>query len=288
MNRKSKLLALILTLVLCVSIFSAVRVFAVEDESVDTTPSEVETVETDPPPETDPPVTQTSPPPATQEQNDTPETYDEPETEEYYQEEDNNESNNNDYNYDDEENYDNSGNESYEQRESNTTNEKAETAAVYDAEKDDVSTDTLKKSDWAKIAEQLKNANGDGSDDFAFIRNNDQGGANNGEWMLILGIAMEAVGLGIVIFLIVSKIRMKKAMETNGGKGGRNGKGGSSRPERRSPSGKNEPRQARRSEQNPKAQRATKKQRSKFDTADIELPRHAKKPSSSSRYKPRH
>ena len=120
--------------------------------------------------------------------------------------------------YNDDDNYDwNSGDDAdygnYEERENNTSSEKASTAAVYNAEKDDVSKDTLNEGDWAKIAAQLKNASQSGDDDFAFIRNNDASGANNGEWMLILGIAMEAVAVGLIGFMIYLSVKKRKALK---------------------------------------------------------------------------
>ncbi len=283
MNRKYKLFALILSLVFCLTVFTAVTAYALPEDYTgdDPVPSETEYV----PPETEyvPPETEYVPPETETKYDPVPsETeYVPPETEapvETQAPEENNDDQQDDYNYDDYSNYD------YEERESNTTNEKAETAAVYDAEKDDVSTDTLKKSDWAKIAAQLKNANGDEGDDFAFIRNNDPNSGNNGDWMLILGILMEAVGVGIIIFLVVTKLRQKKAVKAGAG-GGRGGNPprGTGAPRAKAPQ-----KQPHYAEKAPNAQRFTKKQRSKFDTADIAIPKHAKKPSGGTRYKPKH
>lgn len=282
MNRKSKFLALFISLTLCLSMFSAISAFAVgEDETIEPVPTETQYV----PPETQPPVTQapqTQAPETQAPQTQAPQTY-APETQapdntpqDNNTAYDDNSYNNNDYN----------SVENYEERESNTTNEKAETSAVYDAEDDDVSKETLKKGDWAKIAAQLKNANGKEDDDFAFIRNNDQGGADNGEWMLILGIAMEALGVGIVIFLIVMKVRQKKAVAKSGV--GSRGVNGAKKPSRGTAPAHSRPANAERArhERASQPQRTTKKQRSKFDTADIELPKHARE--SGGRYKPRH
>lgn len=282
MNRKSKFLALFISLAICLSMFTAISAFAVgEDETAEPIQTETQYV----PPETQAPETQapeTQAPQTQAPETQAPQTY-APET----QAPDNNQqddpvsyddSNNNYNNYDSQENY--------EERESNTTNEKAETSAVYDAEEDDVSKETLKKGDWAKIAAQLKNSNGNDDDDFAFIRNNDQGGANNGEWMLILGIAMEALGVGIIIFLIVMKIRRKKAVAKSGV--GSRGVSGAKKPSRGTAPAHSRPANAERAhaERAAQPQRTTKKQRSKFDTAEISVPKHAKE--SGGRYKPRH
>ena len=279
MNRKCKFLALLLTLLMCMSVFTTFTAFATNEydtgetiETYDTeyveptteyveptteyvepeTPAPTEYVE----PDTDVPVTNAPDQPEEETPND------EGEGEE------------------DGDNYNN--NDNYEDRENNTTSEKAETAAIYDAEDDDVSSDTLKKSDWAKIAEQLKNSNDAETDDFAFIRNNDPNGNNNGEWMLILGIAMEALGLGIITVLIVMKVRRNKAVKAS--VGGRGGRGGGT------PSGRTAPRSKEaqhRAQQAPRPQRISQKQRSKFDTADIAVPKHAQR-SSGKRYKPKH
>ena len=186
--------------------------------------------------------------------------------------------------YNDDDNYDwNSGDDAdygnYEERENNTSSEKASTAAVYNAEKDDVSKDTLNEGDWAKIAAQLKNASQSGDDDFAFIRNNDASGANNGEWMLILGIAMEAVAVGLIGFMIYLSVKKRKAL-----KSGAVAKGGNPykkpRPESAAPAAKRPV-----SPEAAKQEKHSVKRRSKFDTADIVLP---KKEEPSGRYKPRH
>lgn len=285
MKRKNSFLAIVIALTLCLAFFTTINAFAVgEDETVEPAPTaETEYI----PPETQAPETQapqTQPPQTQAPQTQAPQTQ-APETQAPEQTpQDNPVYDDNSYNNDVNNDYNNSYNA--EERESNTTDEKAETSAVYDAENDDVSKETLKKGDWAKIAEQLKNSNGGADDDFAFIRNNDQGGSDNGEWMLVLGIAMEAVGVGIIIFLIVMKVRQKKAV-AKAGAGGRAPRGGngSGQPPRGNAPARNQPH---RSERAPQPQRTTKKQRSKFDTADIELPKHAKKPSGGSRYKPRH
>ncbi|MBR1731650.1 MAG: hypothetical protein IJ725_04385 [Ruminococcus sp.] len=281
MNRKSKFLALLLTLLMCMSVFTAFTAFAVgEDETIEN-PETYDTEYVEPTTEYVEPETEYIPP-ETQAPTEyvEPETY-APETEEQVQTEEQVNYDVEDEDYD----YEYSGNDSYEERENNTTNEKAETAAVYDAEDDDVSTDTLKKSDWTKIAEQLKNASGDDGDDFAFIRNNDPNSGNNGEWMLILGIAMEAAGLGIIIWLVVMKARQKKAIKV----GANNGRGNGGTPSGMGRASKpDKPQRAARSEKASKPQRFSQKQRSKFDTADIVVPKHAKQPSGGKRYKPKH
>ena len=281
MNRKCKFLALFISLALCLSMFTAISAFAVgEDETVEPVPTETQYV----PPETQAPATQapeTQAPQTQAPETQAPQTY-APET----QAPDNTPQENPVYNDNSGSNNDYNSVENYEERESNTTNEKAETSAVYDAENDDVSKETLKKGDWAKIAAQLKNSNGKEDDDFAFIRNNDQSGANNGEWMLILGIAMEALGVGIVIFLIVMKVRQKKAVAKSGV--GSRGVNGAKKPSRGTAPAHSRPANAERArpERASQPQRTTKKQRSKFDTAEIAVPKHARE--SGGRYKPRH
>ena len=273
MNKKSKLSFLVIALVLYFSVFTAVTVFAVPEDDTAEEPVASETEYVSPDTEYVAPETETEyVPPETETEYVPPQTY-APETEaqDYTPEET--------YYSDDEDNYDYNNSYNYEERESNTTSEKAETAAVYDAERDDVSTDTLKKGDWAKIAALLKNSNGDEGDDFAFIRNNDPNSGNNGEWMLILGILMEAAGLGITVFLFVVNNRRKNAVKA--GVGGRH-------PAERN---KRDPRAAkhpRRAERAPARHEFTRKQRSKFDTADIAVPGKNGKSGEGKKYRPKH
>ena len=156
---------------------------------------------------------------------------------------------------------------------------KAPTSPVYDVKNKKISTDTLKKSDWEKIKAQLSNADGsDNGDNFNFIRKNN-GGDDNGAWMLYLGISLEVIGAATIITVIVLSARKRKKLTA----------GGSDSDRRTPPSAGNSEKPQREAKDVKQA-----KKRSKFDTDEIVLPKHVKaestKPAKSSgkRYKPKH
>lgn len=84
----------------------------------------------------------------------------------------------------------------------------APSAALYDANPN-MDDSVLSSNDWKDISSSLKNANNDGndSDDFSFIKNNDST-SDNGEWMLYGGIIcllLSAAGIAYVVYSTVSK-----------------------------------------------------------------------------------
>ena len=275
MKKTIKIASVIVSLMLCISLCTF-NVFAEPDEDFDTTPSQSQIVteplvtipDTEPPtpaptqpPVTQPPVTQ---PPATQ----APVTQAPATQAPYY-------SSSSTYSY-------SSNDSSYYSSKSSALSSptKAPTAAVYDVEDRKIDTDTLKKKDWDKIAEKLKNANSndDGSaGDFDFIQKDD-GSGDNGDWILYAGIAFEAVGIAIVITLIVLAVRRKKKL-----KNGRDD-------DRREPPRGGRPAPRRASAPQRVQQPATKgqvKRRSKYDTAEIYIPKNAPQ-RGGRRYKPKH
>ena len=84
----------------------------------------------------------------------------------------------------------------------------APSASLYDANPN-MDDSVLSSNDWKDISSSLKNASNDGndSDDFSFIKNNDST-SDNGEWMLYGGIIcllLSAAGIAYVIYSTVSK-----------------------------------------------------------------------------------
>ena len=266
MSRRIKLVSILFALLICFSASFAFQASAAEDEEElyseeidfdpeDTEyiePEEPEYVETEPEPE-EPEYVEPEDPEYEEPEYEEPEyEYVEPETE-YVEPE-------YEYDYEDDD-YETDYYDDYAQRESNVSDEKAETASVYDAEEDNVSKKTLKKSDWELITEQLKNASADASDDFDFIRANDKSGANAFAWMLPAGIAVEAIGIGLLVFFIIQN--RKKVPVADGGKS--------------NPYKDEKPKEP--------AKVKSSKNSSKFNTAEIELPKRASKPE---KYKPKH
>lgn len=157
---------------------------------------------------------------------------------------------------------------------------KAPTAAVYDVDDRKVDTNTLRKKDWEKIAEKLKNADADDGDvdDFGFIKDSDDN-FDNGAWMLYLGITLLSSGVIIIIVMIIFAVRKKKTL---GSKHSKND------------DRKNPPRGGSRSGPTRGGSRASKsqssrqvKKRSKYDTDEVYIPRNASQ-RGGGRYKPRH
>lgn len=115
-------------------------------------------------------------------------------------------------------------------------------AQMYSVSRDDIDDKTLSKSDWNDISANLKNASltdSDG-DDFSFIKKNTSK-TDNGHWMLYAGIACVALSLAGIIFFIVSTVKSRRRYNFAPATG------------------------------NTKAEKV---KRSRFDTADIELPKH--------------
>lgn len=147
---------------------------------------------------------------------------------------------------------------------------------------------TLTKSDWDKIADDLKNNDKDEKGepgDFDFIKNNN-GIDDNGLWILIIGVVLVLAGLGIIGWWIYYSVRIKKNLNKKGNKP--NGaEGNNAEPPARRHS--NAP--ARKKPTYAEQRRIN--QRSKYDTDEIQIPRNRKPPhggtrGGGTRYKPRH
>ncbi len=151
---------------------------------------------------------------------------------------------------------------------------KASTSAVYNVNKEKVATDTLKKNDWASIAEQLSKSDNDDTktdvENFDYIKNNTAEG-DNGIWILYTGIGLEIAAALIIITLIILAVRRKKRYK--------NARFASEA----APVRNSAPAPAKR--QPSKAQKRNVNRRSKFDTDEVNLNRQ---PRRSGRYKPRH
>lgn len=153
-------------------------------------------------------------------------------------------------------------------------NNQNQSSTLYDSDKR-VDTNDLDDSDWAEITERLKNNNGSSStgDDFGFIQNNNDDG-DNGLWILIVGILLILAGIGIIATLIALHIKKKNGLSNN--------KNDKNPPSDKSNGGK-------------RVSPTEKKQinkRSKYDTAEVYIPRRTASKSRSSyggtRYKPKH
>lgn len=123
-------------------------------------------------------------------------------------------------------------------------------AQLYSVNKNSIDDKTLSKNDWNEISENLKNASADDSDgdDFGFIKKNTSTN-DNGEWMLFLGIACLLLGLAGITYFIVATIKSRNRYKL--------ASAGSANAKARS---------------------------SKFDTADVKLPKRA----SNGTKKPKH
>ncbi len=127
----------------------------------------------------------------------------------------------------------------------------------------------LNSSDWDDISNSLKNASAsDDGDDFSFIQNNTSGG-DNGQWMLFAGIGCLVLSAAGIVYVVVSSARNRKmaakgsrvsgnpAVAAAGASGRHNGDYGDGY----SVSGSSSHRK--------------KVHSSKFDTADVKLPKSA-------------
>jgi len=130
-------------------------------------------------------------------------------------------------------------------------NNQSQPTDTFDSDKR-VDTDNLDDSDWAEITERLKgNGSKNTGDDFGFIQNNNDD-EDNGLWILIVGILLILAGIGIIATLIVLHIRKKKGLSKD-----------KKNPPRNSGNGK-------------RVSPTEKKQinkRSKYDTAEVYIPR---------------
>lgn len=137
-----------------------------------------------------------------------------------------------------------------------------ETSPMYESDREIDDTE-LSKSDWDYIKANLSNADGsdDGVDDFNFIKKNDNKG-DNGDWMLIVGVACILLSIAGITYVIVSaNVRRRKI---NSGAYAT----ASSNPRYRDDDDYGDGYRTSRSEKK-KADRS-----SKYDTADVILPRN--------------
>lgn len=144
----------------------------------------------------------------------------------------------------------------------------APSASLYNSS-GSVSEKTLNSGDWNDISEQLKNASNisDDADDFGFIQNNNDL-SDNGDWMLIAGIVCFALSAaGILYFIVLTVQNKNKSKLAVAGVTGRDSKSSASRDYYGDGYKTHSSQKAKRS--------------SKFDTAEVTLP----KSSQGKRYK---
>ncbi len=93
----------------------------------------------------------------------------------------------------------------------------AASVPVYDVDSRKIDDSVLSSKDWKDIQSSLNNA-GDsnaGNDDFSFIKNNDSK-LNNGEWMLILGIALIILSLAGITYVVIEMVKKRKGVTVGG------------------------------------------------------------------------
>lgn len=153
-------------------------------------------------------------------------------------------------------------------------------AELYDTDGTRVDTDTLDDSDWAEIKKRLQNAGNDSSNagDFAFIKDNDSSG-DNGLWILITGIALIVAGVAVIGLMIFFSVKKKNNLKK--------GKGRKQPPSRNRPNGTRSG-----GKRTSPAEKRQINRRSKYDTAEVYVPKRTPSRGRSSyggtRYKPKH
>lgn len=153
--------------------------------------------------------------------------------------------------------------------------------ATMTTERKQIDEDTLDKSDWEEIRNELMNSNGsgNGADSFDFIKNNTKR-EDDGMWLLVGGILLIIVGVGIIGFYIAYVIRKKRYLDkrnnSRSGRRGGTGSGGAAARNPRSPRGNGSDKEG--YYRSPKDYSSSEKRqvnrRSKFDTGEIEIPRN--------------
>lgn len=222
MNRKLKLVTVLMSIVLCFSVctFTAMAVDADLDGFDDETG---EVIQTDPFAE---PVTDS--PPYVEPTQDVPVTdapYVEPTQSVDYGNDGYDD--NNDYNYDDDYNNSDDYDDSYDDSQNDNNLyaggevytdpiSTAPSADLYDSNHI-IDENELSNKDWKDISARLKNAgeSDTDSDDFSFIKNNDSLG-DNGEWLLICGIFCLLLGIAGIVYLIMSAVKRRKILNYGG------------------------------------------------------------------------
>lgn len=113
-------------------------------------------------------------------------------------------------------------------------------AQMYSVSKDTIDDKTLSQSDWNDISANLKNASltdSDG-DDFNFIKKNTSK-SDNGHWMLYAGIVCLILSVAGIVYFIIATVKSRGRYKFA-----------------------------------PATGKAGKTKKRKFDTADVELPKH--------------
>ena len=136
------------------------------------------------------------------------------------------------------------------------------TSPMYESDRE-IDDSELSKSDWDYIKANLSNADGsdDGADDFNFIKKNDSKG-DNGDWMLIVGVACILLSIAGITYVIASGVLRRKKINSGAYATA------SSNPRYRDDDDYGDGYKVLRSEKK-KAERS-----SKYDTADVVLPRN--------------
>ncbi len=155
----------------------------------------------------------------------------------------------------------------------------ASSASLYDVDENDIDDTELASSEWKSILANINTSSGSGddSDDFGFIKNNTSK-VDNGDWMLIVGISLMVLSAAGIAYVIISNVMTRKKVAVRaGGRGTAPMRQGNSYSD-----GYNRT--------DPRARQAQQKRRSKFDTADVVVPRssdgsHYKNNSNGKRYK---
>lgn len=293
MNRKSKLLSIILAAVFCLSAITlTVNAADLDGDGIDDDQSGV--VVTDPAPVvTEAPYVEPTYAPVATEPAYVDPGYDDNSGS-------NSNSNSSSNNYDDNNNYDsNSNNDSnynYSDNNDNSDNNSSDqssyigggqstyvvpdstapSASLYDSD-GNIDDSVLSNNDWKDIESNLKNANNSGSDgdDFNFIKKNEDKN-DNGDWVLICGIVCLLLsGCGIAYLIVSAVLRRKKYSKAipSGRKFATAGAGSSYSHDDSRSSGEYSDGYRQSSHANKKPQ----KRKNRFDTAEVSLPPSAKR-----------
>ena len=134
---------------------------------------------------------------------------------------------------------------------------------------DNIDEKTLSSNDWSDIAKNLKNTDTSSSDgdDFNFIKNNNSKG-DNGHWMFYVSLVLLSLGVAGIAYFVISTVLNRKKRVTVGGRSNAP-KSKSVQPQRYS---SNDDYADDYSSSGRKSER-----RSKYDTAEIQLPKNNQK-----------
>ncbi len=134
---------------------------------------------------------------------------------------------------------------------------------------DNIDEKTLSSNDWSDIAKNLKNTDTSSSDgdDFNFIKNNNSKG-DNGHWMFYVSLVLLSLGVAGIVYFVISTVLNRKKRVTVGGRSNAP-KSKSAQPQRYS---SNDDYADDYSSSGRKSER-----RSKYDTAEIQLPKNNQK-----------